>query len=226
MIDVLEVIGKLLPVGLAAALSTVPITLMIVILLSPSRKAAAIPYGLGYLVGTSAIVTLTSAAAQLLPEPRIREPQTVVAVLEVLLGAALVVLGIHRLRHRRPADDGESWLTAWARSVINSIGPVRAFGLGLILGFRPKSVLLAGVVGLQVHNLDRVAGVVAVALGYVVIATSTVAVPVLLTTLSPTTMEPRLKRAAAELAQHGPLISVLVLVMVGVVVIGAGLQDL
>ena len=61
---------------------------------------------------------------------------------------------------------------------------------------------------------------------YVVIATSTVTLPVILTIISPERMEPRLAKAADTLAEDGQLISAIVLLMVGAVVIGSGLQDL
>jgi len=107
------------------------------------------------------------------------------------------------------------------------VGTFRAFGLGLIIEFRPKSALLACVVSLQVHAASRAdAGALVVTIGYVLVATSTVTLPVLLTIISPERMEPRLAKAADTLAEDGPLISAVVLLMVGSVVIGSGLQDL
>ncbi len=223
----LGVVGQLLPVGLAAAISTVPISLMIVILLS-GRRVAALPFAIGYVIGTAAVVVLATYASQLLPDPTRRQPVGPVAVLEIILGTALVALGIVRAR-RRP-DVGTpvspSRLSAIASSMITTIGPVKALGLGLLLGFRPKSILLAGVVGLQLHSLKPTSALLGVVLGYTLLATSTVLVPVVLTTISPTRMEPRLTASSALLTTHGPLISAVVLVMVGVVVVGVGLQDL
>jgi hypothetical protein len=223
---VLNTIGQLLPVGIAAALSTVPVTVLLVIMMSPRRKVAAVPYALGCVIGTLLIVLVASLAAQFLPEPRERRGDELIAVLELALGSALVLVGISTWR-RRHRSGSELQLPGWAASALDSVGALRAFGLGLIIELRPKSTLLACVVSLQVHAATRAEpGPLAVIVIYVIIATSTVTLPVLLTIISPGRMEPRLAKAADILAEDGPLISAIVLLMVGAVVVGSGLQDL
>jgi len=225
-VGVLNTIGQLLPVGIAAALSTVPVTVLLVIMMSPRRRVAAVPYALGCLIGTVIIVVVASLAAQFLPESRQRRGDEVAAVLELALGSALLVVGIRTWR-RRHRSGVTLQLPGWATSALDSVGAVRAFGLGLIIELRPKSALLACVVSLQVHAAVRAdPGPVGVIVIYVVIATSTVTLPVILTLISPERMEPRLAKAADTLAQDGQLISAIVLLMVGAVVIGSGLQDL
>lgn len=222
----LATIGQLLPVGLAAALSTVPVTVLLVIMMSPRRRVAAVPYAVGCLLGTMIIVLVASLAAQFLPEPRQRRGDEVVAVLELILGTALMLVGLRtwRLRHR---SGGDLQLPGWAGSAIDRLTGIRAFGLGVIIELRPKSALLACVVSLQVHAATRQdPGPLGVVMIYVLIATSTVTLPVLATIISPDRMEPRLSRAAETLGTEGQLISAIVLLMIGVVVIGSGLQDL
>lgn len=224
--NVISTIGQLLPVGLAAALSTVPVTLLLVIMMSPRRRVAAVPFALGCLVGTLLVVLAAVVAAQFLPEPRPRQDEEAAAVLQLVLGSALVVFGIRawRLRH---SSSGTLQLPTWASSALETVGIFRAFGLGVIIEFRPKSVLLACVVSLQVHATPRSdPAALAVIIGYAVVATSTVTLPVLVAIISPERMEPRLTSAADTLADDGQLISAVVLLMIGVVVIGSGLQEL
>ena len=222
----LNTIGQLLPVGIAAALSTVPVTVLLVIMMSPRRKVAAVPFALGCVIGTLIIVLVASLAAQFLPEPRQRRADEVAAVLELALGAALMLVGIRTWRRRHRSEEALP-LPGWAASALDSVSAMRAFGLGLIIEFRPKSALLACVVSLQVHAATRAdPGPLAVIVIYVIIATSTVTLPVLLTIISPERMEPRLAKAADTLTEDGPMISAIVLLMVGAVVIGSGLQDL
>ena len=173
-VGVLATIGQLLPVGLAAALSTVPVTVLLVIMMSPRRRMAAVPFALGCLVGTLLVVLAASVAAQFLPEPRQRQGKEVAAVLELVLGSALVLFGIRTWRHRHRSGD-DLQLPSWAGSAIDNLSAVRAFGLGLIIELRPKSALLACVVSLQVHAARRAdPGALAVIVIYVLIATSTV----------------------------------------------------
>jgi threonine/homoserine/homoserine lactone efflux protein len=223
---VLATIGQLLPLGLAAALSTVPVTVLLVIMMSPHRRVAAVPYAVGCLIGTMIIVVVASLAAQFLPEPRQRREDEVVAVLELILGTALILVGLRTWR-RRHGSGRDLQLPGWAGSAIDRLTAVRAFGLGVIIELRPKSALLACVVSLQVHAATREdPGPLGVIVIYVLIATSTVTLPVLATIISPDRMEPRLSRAADTLGAEGQLISAIVLLMIGVVVIGSGLQDL
>jgi hypothetical protein len=171
-------------------------------------------------------VLLASFAAQFLPEPRQRQGKEVAAALELVLGSALVLFGVRTWRHRHRSGD-DLQLPSWAGSAIDNLSAVRAFGLGLIIELRPKSALLACVVSLQVHAARRDdPGALAVIVTYVLIATSTVTLPVLATIISPKRMEPRLARAADTLAGGGQLISAIVLLMIGGVVIGSALQDL
>ena len=222
----LATIGQLLPVGLAAALSTVPVTVLLVIMMSPRRRTAAVPFALGCLVGTLLVVLAASVAAQFLPEPRQRQGKEVAAALELVLGSALVLFGIRTWRHRHRSGD-DLQLPSWAGSAIDNLSALRAFGLGVIIELRPKSALLACVVSLQVHAARRAdPGALAVVVIYVLIATSTVTLPVLATMISPKRMEPRLAAAADTVAGEGQLISAIVLLMIGGVVIGSALQDL
>ena len=87
---------------------------------------------------------------------------------------------------------------------VDSLDSLPAFGLGLALNVRPKAFLLAVAAGLILHtaSLEPEAAVVGVAF-FTVVATSTVVVPVLLTLLSPTRMQPRLLAARGWLARPG-----------------------
>ena len=119
-VGVLATIGQLLPVGLAAALSTVPVTVLLVIMMSPRRRAAAVPFAVGCVVGTLLVVLAASVAAQFLPEPRQRQGKEVAAALELVLGSALVLFGIRTWRHRHRSGD-DLQLPSWAGSAIDNL---------------------------------------------------------------------------------------------------------
>lgn len=221
----LGTIGQLLPVGLAAALSTVPVAVLLVIMLSARRRAATVPYVIGCVLGTLVVVGLASLAAQLFPPSRPRETQWYVAVLEIVLGAVLVGLGV-RSWWRRGRSAQRPLLPARVTSLLDTVRAGQALVLGMLIELRPKSVLLACVVALQVRAAPRDVEAVAVLAIYTAIATSTLTVPALWAMLAAERAEPRLRRLAEVLDADGVLISAVVLVMVGVVVVGAGLQGL
>ena len=98
--------GSLIPLGVAAAVSTVPILVTLLILLSENRNRSALPYLIGWVVGTLLLVTVGTIAASSLPQPRPRQPDTILGALEILLGVAFVALGILALRVVRRTRTG------------------------------------------------------------------------------------------------------------------------
>src|SRR3954454_22135231 len=116
----LGALGQLLPVGLAAAISSVPITAMILVLLSPRRNVAALPFLLGSVIGLLVVVTLATLAAQGLPDARAREPE-VAGLIEIVVGCALCVLGVWTWPRRGRSGDAAPEPT-WA-AALDSLGP-------------------------------------------------------------------------------------------------------
>ena len=214
-----QVLAQLIPVALAAALSTVPVTAMIFILLSDRRRATALPFLTGWVVGTAAGLTLATLAAQALPG-RPRRLASLIGTLEILTGSALILLGIFTIvRHRRaPSNQRPSWIEG-----IGSFGPLPALGIGLALNLRPKALLLFTAASLAITgaNLSGEESLIAI-LVYTVLATSTVVAPTLATVLLPDRMEPRLLVARDWIGAHGASMTAVVMILIGIVVIAAG----
>ena len=219
-----QALGSLLPLGVAAAVSTVPILVTILILLSENRNRSALAYLIGWVVGTLFLVTVGTVAASSLPEPRPRQPDTIVGALEILLGVGMVSLGILAFRRRQERASGQE--PKWAQAV-GAFGAGRSLGLGLALNLRPKSVLLCAAAGLALDSANDGVEVTAVlVLVYTVVATSTVAVPIIATLISPTRMEPRLVEARKRLDDNGRLVSGAMMVMIGLLLVAAGITHL
>jgi hypothetical protein len=219
-----QALGSLIPIGVAAAVSTVPILVTILILLSDNRSRSALPYLIGWVVGTLFLVTVGTIAASSLPQPRPRQPDTVVGALEILIGVAFVALGIIAIRRREKSPGGQE--PKWAHAV-GAIGAGRAVGLGLGLNLRPKGVLLCVAASLALHSAnDGVEDTAILILVYTAIATSTVAVPIVATLLSPRRMEPRLIAARSWLDRNGPRVTATIMVMVGALIAVSGVSHL
>jgi hypothetical protein len=169
------------------------------------------------------VVAVAALATQALPPARRREPSPVLGAVEIVVGLALIGLGI-RSWWRHVHRDAPPKPPAWASAVEALSGP-RAFGIGIAMALRPKNLLLATVVGLQLHvGPMRTTASIVLGICYVVLATSTVTIPIMLTVLSPRRMEPRLGAASRMLAADGPMVSAIILILIGLVVVGAGLQ--
>jgi Sap, sulfolipid-1-addressing protein len=219
-----QALGALLPIAVAVAISSVPLTVTILILLSPNRGRAALPFLVGWVIGVAAIIILSAAGAAALSQPLRLGRDTVTAVLEIVIGAILMVLAaIYLLRRSHARSTGlPRWLSA-----VDSFGPLTAFAIGVLLDFRPKGLLLgiAGGLALNAASL-RADEAVFLIIIYTLIATSTVVAPIIAFFVAPRRMEPRLVSARDWLTANGRILTSIMMFMIGVVILGSGLANL
>ncbi|KQW05346.1 hypothetical protein ASC66_09995 [Leifsonia sp. Root4] len=218
----LQAIGHILPIALAAAISSVPILATLVILLSPEHSRTSIPYLISWVVGIAVVVSVCTIAAQLLPTPAgPRKQDDAVGVAEIVAGLALAVVAV--LSWRRARREPEAETPKWLNKV-GTLHPGAVFGLGLLLNVRPKAILLAVAAGLALHaeSLAFDESVITIAI-YTAIAASTVVVPIIAAVADPGRMEPRLRSAHAWLRSNGSAMTSLILLVVAFAVIGSGL---
>jgi hypothetical protein len=212
---------QVVPLALAAALSSVPISATIFILLSKGRTRSGIAFLAGTVFGAFATLTLATVAGQALPG-RPRDHEVLLGKLEIVVGVAMVLLGVATLGRRSASSGrGARWLTG-----IGSLRVLPIFGIGLALNIRPKAVLLVAAASLAISRADLPfeENLVLVAL-YTAIATCTVVVPIMVTILFPRRMEPRLLAAKRWIATHSTAVSATIMILMGGFVIGLGIAD-
>jgi hypothetical protein len=219
-----QALGALLPIAVAVAFSSVPLTVTILILLSPNRGRAALPFLIGWVIGVAAVISLSAAGAAALSKPLRRGPDMAVVVLEILIGAALMVLAAIYLRRRSPASG--TGLPRWLAAV-DSFGPVVCFAIAVVLSLRPKGLLLgiAGGLALSAASLNADDAVLLIII-YTAIASSTVVVPIIASLIAPQRMEPKLISARDWLIVNGRIVTSVMMFMIGVVILGYGLTQL
>ena len=221
----LQAIGIILPIALAVAISSVPIMATIVILLSPKGAQTALPFLIGWVLGMATMVTIFTLGAHAIPSPRFdRRPDTVIAIIEILVGIALVVIASIEWRRalRHPSDAMPKWLNS-----VDKLGPWSAFGIAFALNVRPKGLLLAIAAGLAIRAPDLSVGEAAIVIGiYTVIGASTVAVPVILSLADRKGMEPRLLAMKDWISRNSTTVTALIVILIGVFIIGTGLTEL
>ncbi|WP_166877717.1 GAP family protein [Salinibacterium sp. ZJ450] len=218
----MEAIVPILPIALAAALSSVPIMASIFILLSPNRGRAALPFLVGWVVGIFVVLFLFTLLAQGVPTSRSpRRPDTVIAALQIFFGVAIIGVAAWswvRSRHQTRST-GAKWLKK-----VDRFGPWPALGLGFVLNLRPKGLLLAGAAGLSIRADTEAASSALLAITiYTLIAASTVAAPVIATLAAPARMEPRLVRVQSWMSRNGEALTSVILALIGVVIVVMGI---
>jgi hypothetical protein len=214
-----QALFQVVPLALAAALSSVPISATIFILLSEGRTRSGLAFLTGTVVGTFAACALATVAGQALPG-RTRQHEVLVGKLEVAVGIAMVLLGIVTLVRRSAASGrGARWLDG-----IGSLGTLPVFGIGLALNIRPKAMLLVAAAGLAISRADLPfdENLVLVVL-YTATATCTVVVPIVMTILFPRRMEPRLLAAKGWIAAHSTAVGATIMILMGGFVVGLGI---
>lgn len=221
----LQAIGHILPIALAVAISSVPIMATIVILLSPKGTKTALPFLIGWVLGMAVVVTVCTLGAQVIPAPRTgRREATAIAVAEILVGIALVVVAIVEWRRarRHPPDALPKWLAS-----VDKLGPWSAFGIAFALNARPKGLLLAIAAGLAIRAANLSVGESAIVIAiYTIIGALTVAIPVILSLVDRKGMQPRLLDAKEWLSHNSVTVTALIVLLIGVVIIGTGLANL
>ncbi len=212
---------QLLPLALAAALSSVPITATIFILLSESRSRSGLAFLAGTVLGTFATAVLATVLGEAVPG-RPRHHDALLGKLEIAIGIAMVVLGVVTLARRTRTGGGHG--TGWLDD-IGSFGILPVFGIGLALSIRPKAVLLVVAVGLAISKADLPFDEdLVLILLYAAIATSTVVVPIVATILFPQRMEPRLLLVRGWIAAHSTAVGGTISILIGGFVIGVGVR--
>jgi threonine/homoserine/homoserine lactone efflux protein len=111
---------------------------------------------------------------------------------------------------------------------VDSMTPSKALMLGLLLSaVVPKNLLLALSAGVIVGEAGLSVGEASVVIvGFTVIATSTVAIPVVAHLVAPARMRGPFQRLREWLVENNVTIMVLLLLMIGVVMIGNGIASL
>ena len=220
----IEVLGDTLPFAVGLLLSPTPIIAALLILLSPSGTARGVIYGLGRLVGVALVAVLVSLLTEVITVES--GSPLVSASLRIALGVALLGFAVVKWL-RRPKTTENVPLPMWMASV-ERMSPTGAAGLGFVLPVaNPKELALSIGAGLTIGaaELPR-AATISLALCYTVIACLTVIVPIAAFVVDRDRMVGPLDRARSWLVQNNDTIISVVFVVIGSMLIGAGIGQL
>lgn len=217
--------GELLPLAVAIAISITTIITTILMLLSPKAKRRTVGLLVGCVVGVGGAVALFALLAGLLPTQNSGGSRAA-AVINMVVGVLLVVLALRQWRVR-PARGDQAELPRWMTEV-DSMTPTKALVLGLLLSaVVPKNLLLALSAGVIVSEAELSVGKASVVIVvFTMIATSTVAVPVVAHLVAPARMHGPFQRLREWLVENNVTIMGLLLLVIGVVMIGNGIASL
>lgn len=216
-------IGDILPLALGVAISPIPIIAAILMLLSPKARVTSVGFLLGWVVGIVVAVTVFTLLASVLPDEDPDASKPIQGVIQLLLGAGLLVLALGQWR-KRPRPGQEPELPKWMHA-IDRITFFGALGLGFLLSaLNPKNLIMAAGAGTQIGaaglDTDEVVGVIAV---YVLVAACTVAIPVVAYLVAADRLRGPLDALRTWLAHENAVIMAVLLLVIGISMLGKGI---
>lgn len=217
-----EALGEILPLAVGVAVSPVPIIAAILMLLSPAAGRTGSAFLVGWLVGIGVAVALATLLGDLVPAGEDDGSRPAAAVVQLVLGLGLLALAVRQWRGR-PSGDEEPELPAWMAG-IDTITAGKALGLGVALAaLNPKNLLLAVSAGVTVAQAALGTSAVVVLAIWVLLAASTVMVPVVTALVVPSKVAGPLDRLRAWLAANNATVMSVLLLVIGVNLLGKAL---
>ena len=220
--DWASVLAKLIPLGLVIALSPITAIPAVLVLHAPRPRPASLAFLGGWLLGMGVLTAAFVGASDLLGDLH-HTPPTWASWLRVALGSALIVFGVVRwlTRHRQGKTP------AWMRS-FSKMTPLRAGVVGAVLTvIRLEVVVLSAVAGLAIGTagLSAAAGWISGAV-FVVVSSSTVAIPLLAYVGAGDRLDDALERLKAWMEQNHAVMLAVILVLIGLLVLYNGVHAL
>lgn len=214
----------LAPGAVGIALSPLPVASVVVLLGHRRGYAPAIACTAGWIVAVAVALVLAVAVGERLPV-QTAGGSSVQAIVALVAGVVLAGLAVWQWTVRR-LPDGSPSSTRWA-DVVERVGPVHAFGLGMLLFCNPKAIVLALAAGLAFGDAEPGPGV-ALAAGavFVVVAASTTVLPVVLALAAGPRARRPLAAMRAGIARWGSVGLVAVLAVLAVVQLTVGVTGL
>jgi threonine/homoserine/homoserine lactone efflux protein len=136
-----EAIGQVLSLGVGVALSPVPIIAVVLMLATPRGRTNGPAFIGGWLLGLGVVGAIVLGVSSGADASESDGPATWVSVLEIVLGALLLLVALRQWRGR-PRGDAEAALPKWMQT-IDRFTPQRALAMGVALSaINPKNLLL------------------------------------------------------------------------------------
>lgn len=213
---------ELIPLALVVALSPLSIIPAVLVLHSPSPRPSGLAFLVGWVVGLAVLTQLFVEVSSLLGGGLDKAPPWASWV-RIVAGAALILFGAYKWLTRKRSEHSPKWMSSFA-----NITPRKALITAVVLVVvNPKVLFMCAAAGLAIgtEGLHR-AGAELNVVFYVVIAASTVALPILAYAASGDRLHQPLVRLKDWMeAQHATLVAG-ILVVLGLLVLYKGIHGL
>ena len=215
-------IGDLLPSAVGVALSPVPIIAVILMLGTPKARTNGPAFAVGWVAGLVAVSVIVLAVAGGADDPE-STTSTGVDWLKLALGLLFLIMAA-RQWSQRPRKGEEPTMPRWLAG-IDAFTTGRSLVLGAALsGVNPKNLALTLAAAASIAQAGLTTGESAFAVAvFVVLGSLTVAGPVLFYVAATEKASGPLASIKAFMSDHNAVIMMVVLLVLGAKLVGAGL---
>ncbi len=200
-----SVLTELIPLALVVALSPLSIIPAVLVLHSPRPRPTGLAFLAGWLFGLAVLTAIFVEVSNLMGGVG-NKPPGWASWLRVVIGAALIVFGVFRWLTRKRSAHSPRWMQSMSK-----ITPLRAAGMAAVLTVaNPKVLFICAAAGLAIGTAGLGStGVWIAELWYVLVAASTVAIPILAYAVSGDRLDLPLTRLKDWMErQHATLVAV------------------
>ncbi|MBW0012222.1 GAP family protein [Mycobacterium sp.] len=217
-----SVLSGVIGLGLVIALSPITVIPAVLVLQAPRPRPTGLAFLGGWVLGIAALTALSVGASGLLGGLD-KSPPRWTSWLRVVLGSALILYGVYQWLTRRSHTESPAWMRSFA-----TITPTRAAltAVALVV-IRPDVLLICVPAGLAIGgsglDIPRVwmAGVI-----FVVVAASTVAIPILAYAAAGHRLDDALARLKDWMDRNNAALMAALFVLIGLLVLYHGIHAL
>src|ERR1700712_979201 len=222
-------IGELLPFAVAMAVSPMFVIAIVLILVSDGARAKGLSFVAGRLLGLVLILAIVYAVFAAIGGHHAAHngpPSTSSSIIRMVVGVALVVYAVRMFRNR--PKPGEEPRPSKLLQRIDGLTPASAFGMSLLLSvLDPASLSLGFAAGIDLAQANVPdAARLAVAVGFVLMATVTVTVPLVIYMVGGAAAEAKLGDVKTWLVANEKTVMMVLFLIIGVLMISRGIRAL
>jgi Sap, sulfolipid-1-addressing protein len=217
-----SVLSTLIPLALVIALSPLTVIPAVLVLQAPRPKPTGLAFLGGWVLGLAALTAAFVASSDALGDLR-KSPPTWASWLRVILGSGLIAFGIYRWLTRH----GHTESPRWMRSFV-TLTPTRAAITGLVLVvIRFEVLVCCALAGLAIGSAGPgMAAKWIVGAVFVVVAASTVAIPVLAYAGAGDRLDEPMVRLKEWMEKNNAALLAAILLVIGLMVLYNGVHAL
>jgi hypothetical protein len=217
-----QAIGESITFAIGVAISPIPIIAVILMLLSKRAGVNSLAFCAGWIIGVAGATAVVIAVSGAIGTNSDGGASHGTSTVKLVLGIALLLLA-RRNWAKRPAPGESATLPKWLQA-IEGITPIKAGGLGIALSaLNPKNLLMIIGGGLAIAGAPAsTGGKVVAAVIFVLLAVSTVLIPVVLYRVMGERAQTTLESLNTWLQQNNATVMAVLLLVIGVVLIGKG----